>query len=92
MRPLTDTEKSYLDTIKQTARGPRPEALALRRASLDGREVAVIVQQVIDRGSARVVGYQPLAIVCDPEMVERLVDHRGDPPITVDPRGVEGAG
>lgn len=92
MKPLTRTEKSHLDAIKQTARGPRPEALALHRMGLDGREVAVIVQQVIDRETARVVGYQPLAIVCDPETAERLVDVDGQPPISVDPRRVEGAG
>lgn len=92
MKPLTATEKSYLDTIKLTARGPRPEALSLQRMALDGREVAVIVQQVIDKDSARVVGYQPLAIVCDPETVERLIDYHGEPPISVDPRDVEGAG
>lgn len=92
MNPLTGTEKSYLDAIKQTARGPRPEALGLQRMTLDGREVAVIVQHVIAKDDATFVGFQPLAIVCDPETVERLRDFTGEAPITVNPRDVEGAG
>lgn len=92
MRPLSASEKSYLDTIKQTARGPRPEALGLQRMTLDGREVAVLVQQVIDKETAELVGYQPLAIICDEATAERLRDHQGRSATFVDPREVEGAG
>lgn len=89
-RPLDSTEKAYFDTIKQVVRSARPEHLSLRRMRLDGRDVAVIGQLVLDRSSGRVAGWMPLAIVITDEQAEALVDPSGARPETVDPNELEG--
>lgn len=92
MNPLTEAEKAYFDTIKSVTRSARPADLSLMRMGLDEREVAVIVQSIIDSETAKFVGYQPLAIIVDDETTLRLRNADGDPPITVEPGGLEGAG
>ncbi len=91
MNPLTDTEKAYFDTIKSVSRSTRPADLGLNRMTLDGKEVAVVVQSVIDSETAEFVGYQPLAIICDDETAERLRDVEGNASTRVPPDGLEGA-
>jgi len=91
LNPLTDTEKAYFDTIKQVAQSARPRDLALQRMELDGRDVAVIVQRVIDSETAAEVGWQPLAILIEHETADRLRDPEGRGPRKLDPSGLEGA-
>jgi sensor domain CHASE-containing protein len=89
--PLTDTEKAYFNTIKQVTRSSRPEDLSLRRMTLDGEPVAVIMQRVISSDSAQTVGFQPLALLVDDEIAAALRDHTGEAPTAVDASDVEGA-
>lgn len=89
-RPLDAAEKAYFDTIKQVVRSARPEHLSLRRMELDGKDVAVIGQTVLDRSSGRVAGWMPLAILISDEQADQLVDPSGARPETVDPNELEG--
>lgn len=89
--PLTPSEKAYFDTIKQVARSPRHEDLKLMRMTLDGRDVGVVVQRIIDGSTAVTRGFQPLAILCDTETVKRLRDPAGEAPESISPDGLEGA-
>lgn len=89
-RPLDPTEKAYFDTIKQVVRSARPEHLSLRRMRLDGADVAVVGQTVLDRSSGRIAGWMPLAILVTDGQAEALQDPSGQRPEPVDPNSVEG--
>lgn len=91
LAPLTDTEKAYFDTIKQVAAGARPRDLALWRMTLDGRDVAVVMQRIINRHDATEAGWQPLAVLLDDDTIERLRTHTGDAFKLADASDVEGA-
>ena len=90
--PLTPTEKAYFDTIKQVAKGVRPEDLTLMRMTLDGRDVAVIGQRVIDGRTAEDRGFMPLAMLLDTETIKRLIGPSGERGEVVDADEIEGAG
>ena len=92
MRPLTETERAYFDTIRQVATSARPEDLALARMTLDGKEVAVVIQRVVESATADEVGWMPLAILVDDDTAARLRDHTGAAPESHDATGLEGAG
>lgn len=89
--PLTDYEMAQFDAIKQVATSPRPRDLQLWRMALDGRQVAVIVQRVIDGTTAEEVGFQPIAMLLDDETTLRLRSWNAGEPQVVDPEGLEGA-
>ena len=83
---LTDSEKAYFDTIKQVARGPRPEDLVLWAMKLDGERVAAVMQRVPG------AGWQALAILLNPGAQVRLTTIDGvTEGKSVDPDDVEGA-
>lgn len=97
MKPLTDAEKAYFDTIKQVTRSPRPEHLSLRRMTLyerddrvDFEEVAVIGQTVLDSDSGEVAGWMPLALILSDEMTARLRSVDGQEPESRSAEGLEG--
>lgn len=90
-KPLTPDEKAYFDTIKQVATSARPRDLILMRLTLDGRDVAVVAQRLIDAETAEEVGFMPLALILDEETTKRLRDPSGKPPIAMRPDGLEGA-
>lgn len=99
--PLTETEKAYFDTIKQVTRSTRPADLRLFRMLLKDesrspsgkpKEVAVIVQRVIQSKDAKTAGWQPLAVIVDEDIVDRLLDPlTGHGARLVGPDGLEGA-
>lgn len=88
---LTEWDMAVYDTIRAVASGTRPKDLQLWRMSLDGREVAVIVQRVIDSKTAEEVGFQPLAMVLDHETAKRLRSFDGATPSEISPEGLEGS-
>jgi hypothetical protein len=91
-QPLTDTERAYFDSLKQVASGSRPEALRLWRMRLDDRDVAVVMQQVLDTGSAAEVGWQPLALILDEATIFAAARHRRQHRRGARPRGIGGRG
>lgn len=96
--PLDDHEKAIYDTLKQVFTGSRPEDVALQRMAFvneqgeDPRPVAMLSQRIIDKETAETVGWQPLAMLVNEELILALRAPDGGAPSTVSPDDVEGAG
>ena len=90
--PLTDREKAYFDSIKQVAQSTRPEDLHLWRMTLDGKDVAVVLQRLLNASDGTEAGYQALALIPSDRVLERLRTVEGYQGEAIDPHDVEGPG
>jgi hypothetical protein len=79
MKPLTDIEKAYFDTIKQLAQGHPPRRPAAWRLELDGKPVAVVMQRLIESERGQEVGWHPLARIITDEDAAELSDSNRRP-------------